>query len=56
VTKTEELIAKAVRIPASAAEIELQRRSFAFGNAKTENELVTHEMIEKAAEKHPRNG
>jgi hypothetical protein len=32
------------------AEKELQRRSFAYGNANIENERVTRETIELAAE------
>ena len=32
------------------AEREAQRRSFAFGNTHFENELITREMIDRAAE------
>lgn len=35
----------------SAAEQEAQRRSFAYGNAHIENERVTRDMVDKAAEK-----
>jgi hypothetical protein len=35
----------------SDAEKEAQRRSFAFGNANIENERVTREMVDRAAEK-----
>lgn len=33
------------------SEQELQRRSFAYGNANIENELVTRETIDEQAEK-----
>jgi hypothetical protein len=32
------------------AEREAQRRSFAFGNTHFENELITREMVDRAAE------
>jgi hypothetical protein len=32
-----------------AAEREAQRRSFAYGNTHFENELITREMVDKAA-------
>jgi hypothetical protein len=32
-------------------EKEAQRRSFAFGNAKIENDHVTREMVDEAAER-----
>lgn len=35
----------------SDAEKEAQRRSFAYGNAHIENERVTREMVDEAAEK-----
>jgi hypothetical protein len=35
----------------SGAEKEAQRRSFAYGNAHIENDRVTREMVNKAAEK-----
>ena len=37
--------------PMSDAEKEAQRRSFAYGNAHIENERVTREMVNEAAEK-----
>jgi hypothetical protein len=55
VTKTEEMIERAKNIAPSAEEREKQRRSFAYGNAKTENDLVTWEMVEEAAEKHKKS-
>ncbi|MFY7836647.1 MAG: hypothetical protein ACOVQ0_10240 [Novosphingobium sp.] len=51
-TKTEEMIERAKNVATTAEERERQRRSFAYGNAKTENDLVTWEMIEQAALKH----
>lgn len=35
----------------SAEEKEAQRRSFAYGNAHIENDRVTREMVQAAAEK-----
>jgi hypothetical protein len=35
----------------SAAEKEVQRRSFAYGNAHIENDRVTRAMVDEAAEK-----
>lgn len=35
----------------SDAEKEAQRRSFAYGNAHIENDRVTREMVDQAAEK-----
>lgn len=35
----------------SDAEKEAQRRSFAYGNANIENERVTRDMVDRAAEK-----
>lgn len=37
--------------PMSGAEKEAQRRSFAYGNAHIENDRVTREMVNAAAEK-----
>lgn len=51
---TDELIEKAKRVIVSAADAEAQRRGFAYGNAKTENDRVTREMVDQAAAKHPR--
>lgn len=35
----------------SSAEKEAQRRSFAYGNAHIENDRVTRQMVDEAAEK-----
>lgn len=45
------LIEKAAGIRMSPDDQEAQRRSFAYGNAHIENDRVTREMIDKAAEK-----
>lgn len=37
--------------PMTEAEAEAQRRSFAYGNAHIENDRVTREMVDEAAEK-----
>ena len=45
------LVEAAKRRPFPEAEREAQRRSFAYGNAKIENDRVTWEMIIEADEK-----
>lgn len=40
----------------SPAEQEAQRRSFAYGNAHIENDRVTREMVDEAADKLKRQG
>lgn len=50
----DDLIERAKRIPMSDEDAEKQRRSFAYGNARTENDLVTREMVDRAALRHPR--
>lgn len=55
-SKTSEMIERAKTVRDSAEDRERQRRSFAYGNAKTENDRVTREMVDRAAEKHPRHG
>ena len=52
VSKIEEMIERAKNATVTAEEKERQRLSFAYGNAKTENDLVTWEMVESAASKH----
>jgi hypothetical protein len=44
------LIQKARAVTMSPEEQEDQRRSFAYGNTKIENDLITREMVDKAAE------
>ena len=46
--------AKAVRM--TPEQREEQRRSFAYGNAKIENEFVTREMVDQAAEEYAARG
>jgi len=46
----QQLIEAARKVDMTAAEIEEQRRSFAFGNANIENQRVTRETVAKAAE------
>jgi hypothetical protein len=45
------LIERAAALPMSDDDKEAQRRSFAYGNAHIENDLVTREMVELAAER-----
>ena len=47
----EKLLEVAKRIKLSPEDLEKQRRSFAYGNTKIENDLITREMIDDAAEK-----
>ncbi|WP_420607260.1 hypothetical protein [Novosphingopyxis sp.] len=53
-TDTDKLIRRAVKIKPTDEQKEAQRRSFAYGNAKTENDRITREMVDDAAAKHPR--
>jgi hypothetical protein len=48
-----ELIEKARTYQMTSKERETQRRSFAFGNVKIEDPLVTREMINEAAKSIP---
>jgi hypothetical protein len=54
------LLDKARQKVFSAADQEAQRRSFAFGNTKFENERITRETVDRAAEslkaEHEKNG
>lgn len=45
-----QMIEKAATIRMSPADQEAQRRSFAYGNAHIENDKVTREMIDAAAD------
>lgn len=47
----EQLIELARRHPFSEQEREEQRRSFAYGNAKIENDRITWEMVVEADER-----
>ena len=44
------LIEAAKKVDMTPAQLEEQRRSFAFGNANIENQRVTRETVAKAAE------
>jgi hypothetical protein len=44
------LIAKARMVTMSPEAQEEQRRSFAYGNTKIENDLITREMVNQVAE------
>lgn len=46
----EALLEKARAVPMTAAEREQQRRSFAYGNCKIENERITRKMVDEQAE------
>ncbi len=48
--KLKELIERAKRVAMTAADREEQRRSFAYGNTKIENDLITRETIDRQAE------
>lgn len=52
-TDLEKLIAMAKKVRMTPEEQELQRRSFAYGNAKIENDHITWATINRAAENHP---
>jgi hypothetical protein len=49
--KLEFLLKQAKKIEMTPAEQEEQRRSFAYGNTKIENDLITREMINEAADR-----
>jgi len=49
--KLEFLLEQAKKIEMTPAEQEEQRRSFAYGNTKIENDLITREMINEAADR-----
>lgn len=46
-----QLLEAARSVPFSEAQREEQRRSFAYGNAKIENPLVTRQTVDEQAEK-----
>ena len=47
----EQLIERARQIRMTEGEVTAQRRSFAYGNAHIENDRVTRQMVDEAAEK-----
>lgn len=54
--KLEFLLEKAKKVQMTEAEQEEQRRSFAYGNTKIENDLITRQMIDEAAERLAKKG
>jgi len=54
--RLEFLLEKAKKIQMTDAQKEEQRRSFAYGNTKIENDLITREMIDEAAERIAKKG
>ena len=46
----EQLVSRAKKRPLSAQEKEQQRRSFAYGNTHFENEEISRETVDAAAE------
>ena len=50
----EKLLAMAKNVRMSPEDQEKQRRSFAYGNARIENQHITWDHIEKAAESVPK--
>jgi hypothetical protein len=49
--KLKELIDRAQSVPMSEDDKEAQRRSFAYGNAHIENQRITKQMVEDAAQR-----
>lgn len=45
------LIEAARKVPQTRQDLELQRRSFAYGNTHFENELITRDMIDRVADR-----
>jgi hypothetical protein len=45
------LMEAARKVATTKADVEEQRRSFAYGNAKIENDFVTRELVNKQADK-----
>lgn len=50
VEELERRIGELLLRPMTSEQAEEQRRSFAYGNCKIENDLVTRDMVDKAAE------
>lgn len=51
-----DLIERSKHVQMTPEEKERQRRSFAYGNAKIENDRITRELIDREAELLRRNG
>lgn len=54
--KLSALIEKAKSVRMSPRESEQQRRSFAYGNTKIENDRITRQMVDERAEALRRSG
>lgn len=54
--KLKDLLERAKSVRMSEREQEAQRRSFAYGNTKIENDRITRRMIDEAADALKRNG
>lgn len=50
------LLEQAKKVKMTPAQQEEQRRSFAYGNTKIENDLITREMIDEAADRLAKKG
>lgn len=50
------LLEQAKKVKMTPAQQEEQRRSFAYGNTKIENDLITRQMIDEAADRLARKG
>ncbi len=50
VDKLDQLVEQAKHVTMTDGEREKQRRSFAYGNTKIENDLITRETIDRQAE------
>jgi hypothetical protein len=48
--KLEDLVEACRAVEMTESDREAQRRSFAYGNTKIENDLITREIIDRAAE------
>lgn len=49
----DKLLEMAKKVAMTQKELEEQRRSFAYGNARIENDRITREIIDKAADSFP---
>lgn len=47
------LLEAARKVPQSNKDLEVQRRSFAYGNTHFENSMITREMVDRLADEMP---
>ncbi|MGI2032793.1 hypothetical protein ACRQ1B_10435 [Rhizobium panacihumi] len=47
------LIEAAGKVPQTKSDLEVQRRSFAYGNTHFENGVITREMVDRIADEMP---